>query len=167
MAKVMVSRGWEVVGVDLAPCGFQHERFTFIQADLNHLHFDKVFELIACVSALEHFGVPGRYGVETLDEEADIIAMATMHSMLAPGGKLILTVPVGLGGIMAPFHRVYDQCRVQDLMDGWIRLEKRYWCKRDGDDSTWVVTGWQQAFTTQAALEPAHYYAIGGFLLTR
>ncbi len=167
MAKVMVSRGWEVVGVDLMPCLWQHEHFTFIQANLNHLHFDKLFDLVTCVSSLEHFGVPGRYGVEVLDEEADIIAMAMMLFMLSPGGKLILTLPVGRGGMMAPFHRVYDIGRLNELREGWTRLEKKFWVKRHGDDSTWIETGWQEAEGTQATLEPAHYYAIAGFVLGR
>lgn len=166
MAKLMVSRGWEVIGVDLAPCGFQHERFTFIQANLNHLHFGKSFDLITAVSSIEHFGVPGRYGVEMLDEEADIIAMATLHAMLAPNGYLILTLPVGQGGLMAPFHRVYGSERLDALQEGWLRPEKRFWAKRNGDDSTWVEVGWQEAKATQATLVPAHYYALAGFVLT-
>jgi SAM-dependent methyltransferase len=167
MAKHMVKMGWQVIGVDLLGCDWQHERFTFIPADFNHLSWDRPFDLAVAVSALEHFGVPGRYGVKAAEDEADLVAAACVNACLKPGGLFILTVPVGLGGIMAPFHRVYDQCRVQDLMDGWNRVEKRYWAKQNGDDSRWAEVPWQEAFTTQATLEPTHYYALAGFVLEK
>jgi SAM-dependent methyltransferase len=83
---------------------------TYVTADLRELPFaDGSFEAIACVSTLDHIGMDNSaYGsTEPRSEDPDrevALAVAELHRVLRPGGRLLLTVPYG---------------RPQDL--GWCR----------------------------------------------
>jgi SAM-dependent methyltransferase len=82
----------------------------YVTADLRELPFsDGSFEAIACVSTLDHVGMDNsEYGsTEPRSEDPDRevgLALAELHRVLRPGGRLLVTVPYG---------------RPQDL--GWCR----------------------------------------------
>ncbi len=54
---------------------------------------DNTYDIITCLHALEHFGL-GRYGDE-LDYYGDQKGLKEFYRVLKPGGKLILSVPLG------------------------------------------------------------------------
>jgi SAM-dependent methyltransferase len=160
---VAVQRGWTVTAVGLEPPQFQHERFRFVLADFNDFETDECYDWILNISTIEHFGVAGRYGVEQADGTADLRGMEKARSLLAPGGRMLLTVPMGRDGVMGWHHRVYGRQRLPMLLQGWRTLTDRYYAKFGGLDE-FQPCNLEQALAAEPALDPS-YYALGLFVL--
>lgn len=83
----------------------------------NMIHADGSFDAVTCVSVLEHVGL-GWYGDPVGDGQKPKRIIAEMARVLAPGGWLLLTVPIDL--VMTkdgkPFAR---EIEVFEL-NGWI-----------------------------------------------
>jgi len=158
-------KGWDVKAVDIN-VDRQIPGITWYHAALAKMAFDpEQFRLILNISSLEHFGIPGRYGITRFQEDVDIQAMELMCNWLSPAGRMILTLPVGPDTIFAPHHRIYGR-RLDRLLEGYNTIDARFWNKQDGIDLFRPCSA-GDAFTTVPTLEPHHYYAIGGFILER
>jgi len=76
---------------------------------------------ISCLHVLEHIGL-GRYG-EALDANGSVKAAQELQRVLAPGGRLLLSTPVGRQRVQFNAHRVFSPSSVvkmfgaMDLMD--------------------------------------------------
>jgi Methyltransferase domain len=100
------------------------------------------FEAAIAVSAVEHFGL-SHYGaqagsVERQDPKRreDLEALDTLRRVVAPGGLLVLTVPIGTPSV-DDFQRVYDARGVHELLEGWtVRELSAAWRH---DRLTWVT----------------------------
>ena len=105
----------ELVGVDLAEADVPG--MTGVQADVRDLPFDdRAFDLVLCVSTLEHVGADNSgYGLDAEDDGASrLTALRELRRVLAPSGRLLITVPCGEPGDYGWFH--------QDDVRGWTRL---------------------------------------------
>ena len=108
----------ELTGVDLAEADVPG--LTSVQADVRELPFENGgFDLVLCVSTLEHVGADNSgYGLEAEDDGASrLTALRELRRVLAPGGRLLITVPCGEPGDYGWFH--------QDDVRGWTRLFTR------------------------------------------
>ena len=75
------------------------------------------FDFAISFSSLEHDGM-GRYGDPT-DPNGDFHAVAEVRHVLKPGGTLLLGVPIGAGGIVFNFHRIYSKKRFDMVTAGF------------------------------------------------
>jgi SAM-dependent methyltransferase len=92
---------------------------TIEKADLLALPFgDGSVRSISCTHVVEHLGL-GRYG-DPVDPDADLKAMRELRRVLAPGGQLLLAVPVGQPVLRFNAHRIYSY---QNVVDGMGDLE--------------------------------------------
>lgn len=164
LAVHAIKQGWNVIAVDLVSCQFKHPKFTHIQQDFATVKFDRKFDLIINVSSIEHFGIPGRYGVTEFDAAADLRAMQKARDLMNPGAKMILTIPLGKDAVLIPFHRVYGREYLPRLFSGYTVTVQEYWNKR-GNSDNFVRCSQNDALDTKPTLKPAHYYALGCFLL--
>jgi SAM-dependent methyltransferase len=108
----------ELVGVDLASADVPG--LTAVEADVRDLPFENgEFDLVLCVSTLEHVGADNSgYGLEVeADAASRLTALRELRRVLAPSGRLLLTVPCGEPGDYGWFH--------QDDVRGWTRLFAR------------------------------------------
>ena len=109
----------ELHGVDLSRRRVPGMAVT--QADVRQMPFkDGTFDLILCVSTLEHIGRDNaHYQVEarTDVEEGDVAALAEMRRVLAPAGRVLITVPFGCLDIQT-WQKQYD-------LQAWETLLKR------------------------------------------
>lgn len=87
------------------------------------------FDLILCISTLEHIGWD-----ETPRDEGKIPrALAAMAAMLAPGGELLVTVPLGYNPILDRY-----------LDEGTLPFTELRFMKRVSADNRWVEAAWAE-----------------------
>ena len=154
--------GHEVVGVDLNPMSYNVPGFAFRQGDFNRMEWGgERFDVIVFCSSVEHFGLEDRFGA-TATPDADLEAMARAAALVVPGGKVLLTVPVGVDAVVSPWHRIYGPERLPRLLQGHTVVEEEFWWKPD-------LKVWGPATRAQALSFPGHQaiYALGLFVLAR
>lgn len=104
----------EIDLLDIRPMRLAAPGISFRQADL--MRPDSVpvacTDSLSCLHALEHFGL-GRYG-DTLDPDGHLIGFRSMAKMLAPGGTLYLSSPMGRARVAFNSHRVLDPLQLLD-----------------------------------------------------
>lgn len=87
------------------------------------------FDLILCLSTLEHVGWD-----ETPRDETKIPrALAAMTAMLAPGGELLVTMPLG-------YNEVVDRLLEADA----LAFTERRFLRRVSADNRWIEATWAE-----------------------
>ncbi|MDX1688508.1 MAG: class I SAM-dependent methyltransferase [Candidatus Promineifilaceae bacterium] len=122
LALQLASLGYDVVGVDLRPYDLAHPNLSFFQGNLLELDTaaEGSFDLVTAVSVIEHVGL-GAYGEESSETERARV-IAKLVDLLRPGGKLIVTLPVGRPDV-DDFERSFHPDEALDLFDH-SRLER-------------------------------------------
>ncbi len=106
------------------------------QADLMALPFaDGSIASLSCLHVIEHLGL-GRYG-DPIDAGSDRRAFAELRRVLAPGGNLLVAVPVGPPRVRYNAHRVYSVELVLAELEG-LELREFALVLEDGSG---LVTG--------------------------
>jgi len=97
----------DVTVVDIRPLSSHIAGLTFLQDDASELRnlLDDSVASISTLHAAEHFGL-GRY-TDPVDPTACFRFMAALQRVLAPGGRLYFSVPVGRERVEFNAHRVF------------------------------------------------------------
>ena len=162
MALCAAQRGHEIVSLDRLPADpdYAHERIEFVQADILDRPLEgRRFDQIINCSSVEHVGLAGRYGSFEAPD-GDLEAMEILRSLLVPGGRTILTVPVGRDMVCVPAHRIYGRTRLPRLLTSYRKVEEQYWRKDAGQG--WVQTDPETALETQGS---ESFYSLGLFVV--
>jgi len=165
LSMIAALKGNDVTAVDMGPCNwlYKHDKIEYIQGDLVKMDFAKEsFDLIINCSVIEHVGLAGRYGYDEDTGDGDLECMEYIKSITKPGGKMLLTLPVGQDAVFAPMHRVYGNERLPKLLAGWDVDSEEYWTKSSGNK--WVETDKEKAL--KAAVEEK-LYGIGLIVLKK
>lgn len=86
--------------VDIRPLSLPLESLQFKQGSVLELPFeDNSIDSLSCLCVVEHIGL-GRYG-DPLDPDGSEKSIAELSRVLAPGGCLYLSVPVGNQSLVA------------------------------------------------------------------
>ncbi|HWR14698.1 MAG TPA: DUF268 domain-containing protein [Terriglobales bacterium] len=158
----MLARGYDVTAVDFdARIAREISGFTFIRGDFNQVGLVPGFDVVVACSAIEHFGLSGRYRSDE-DTNADLRAMKKVRSLLSKDGIVFLTIPIGLDAIHAPWHRVYGSERLPMLLEGLVIVRSRFLLKNP--HGPWYETTLHNAFNHPVMLQR---YALGEFVLSR
>ena len=166
MGLIAARKGFNTIALDLEPVRwfYKHPRFKFIQGDILKLQFPpSYFDLIINCSAIEHVGLAGRYGVTKDRPDGDIEAMKILKIILKPGGKMLLTIPVGQDNVFKPLHRVYGKERLPRLLEGWEILKEEYWIK--DEEGYWICVDKETALGREI-VHPS-LYGLGLFVLQK
>jgi SAM-dependent methyltransferase len=164
LALAAALAGHEIVAVDLEPSAFdfEHPAIEYRRGDFNEMDIEpRSFDQVLNCSTIEHVGLPGRYD-SPAEADGDLRAMAKLAELLLPGGNMILTLPVGIDGVFAPYHRVYGAERLPRLLEPFAVQEESWWTKLDG--RRWESVARETALATQGS---SSFYALGLFVLTR
>jgi SAM-dependent methyltransferase len=158
LALAAALAGHDVVAVDLEPCpfDFHEESITYRQGDFNEMDFEpQSFDQVINCSTIEHVGLSGRYGSAS-DRDGDVRAMERLAELLRPNGDMVVTLPVGLDDVFAPYHRVYGANRLARLLEPFVVEDQDWWAKLDG--RRWEQVSRGVALETRGSRS---YYALG------
>jgi hypothetical protein len=107
---------------DYRPAPVRLDNFSSARADLSRLDFpDGSIPSLSSMHVIEHIGL-GRYG-DPLDADGDLKAIRELVRVLAPGGNLLVAVPVGRPRIQFNAHRIYDFAAFRDYFAGLDLVE--------------------------------------------
>jgi hypothetical protein len=113
-----------VIFCDIRKSGLPFRDIKEESADLTSLppSWTGTLQSISCMHVLEHVGL-GRYG-DTLDASGDRKSAAELARVLAPGGQLLMVVPLeNPPRVCFNAHRLYSYSQVMDLFPDLSLLE--------------------------------------------
>ena len=122
----------ELEAVDIRPLARPPAGLRFVQADASRMaeFADGSIASLSSLHAAEHFGL-GRYG-DAIEPEGHIAFMRALQRVLAPGGRLYFSVPVGRAQkIEFNAHRVLRTATVLAAFDQ-LRLVSFALVRSDG-----------------------------------
>jgi hypothetical protein len=97
--------------VDIRPVSLSLARFTCVSGDLLSLPFKtRSIQSLSCLHVAEHVGL-GRYG-DKLNPKGTFEACRELARVLAPGGNLYFSLPVGKSGLYFNAHRVHNATQI-------------------------------------------------------
>jgi len=141
----LASNGFSVTGLDFRPYPLEHPNFRFIQGDLEDIPLaSESFDGATLLSTIEHVGL-GWYGDPQGASKRDA-AMAEIHRVLKPGGRLLLTVPFG-NAAMTPLHHIFDPQELRRLVRRFRILSLEYGIKLD--KKTWLMPATEEQAAAQ------------------
>jgi SAM-dependent methyltransferase len=123
----------EVVFVDIRPLLAKIPNFSCISADILTLPFaDKSIKSLSCLHVVEHIGL-GRYG-DKLNPAGTRQACSELNRVIAPGGSLLISLPIGKPRVQFNAHRIHDPHRVLEYLPD---LELQEFSLVDDDGKFW------------------------------
>ena len=115
----------EINCLNLSAKKFRHEQIKFKRGDIRQTDYpDNSFDVVTCISTLEHIGVGGRY-LSDHDPEGDAKAMREIKRILKPGGQLLATVPYGARDVL-PINKLYNKAKIADLFSGFEIISQEF-----------------------------------------
>ena len=145
----------QVTFVDIRPLQVDIEGLTSIAGSVLEMPFDdRSLPSLSCLHVAEHVGL-GRYG-DPLDPDGTLKAAAELQRVLAPGGQLLFSVPVGRPRTCFNAHRIHAP---EDVVGMFQELELAEFAGVDDDG----------AFRRDREMHELanHHYACGLFRFTR
>lgn len=107
----MVSAVVDVTFVDIRPLRVNLDRYKFEQGSILDMPFEGgSVESLSCLHVAEHIGL-GRYG-DPLDPEGTKKASRELVRVLAPGGQLLLSIPIGRPRVEFNAHRIHSSAEI-------------------------------------------------------
>jgi SAM-dependent methyltransferase len=102
----MLSGLMHVTAIDIRPFNVHLEGLNFKKGDILHLPYeDETVNSLSCLHTIEHIGL-GRYG-DKLDPDGSVKAIKELQRVLAQGGDLYVSIPIGRPRINFNCHRVF------------------------------------------------------------
>ncbi|QEC51989.1 uncharacterized protein DUF268 [Anseongella ginsenosidimutans] len=144
---------------DYRPARLELDDLRSLPADLLALPFESnSVRSLSCMHTLEHIGL-GRYG-DQMDYDGDIKAAAELERVLAPGGHLLMVVPVGHESrIFFNAHRIYTKQQALGLFPG-LTLKEFALIPEDEEDGGLVTDPGETLLSKQV-------YGCGCFYFTK
>ena len=108
--------------VDIRPPKTKLSNFRGVAGNLLQLPFpaESIYSL-SCLHVIEHIGM-GRYG-DAIDPDGTIHAAHEIYKVMAPGGNLYLSVPIGRPRICYNAHRIHSVNQIIDLFEGYDLID--------------------------------------------
>jgi hypothetical protein len=133
LALALASRGHAVHVVDPRGYPLAHPDLTVSACPLHELELAEPVDAAVALSAVEHFGL-GHYAGSATSDDRD--ALARLRTLVRPGGRLVLTVPVAAQARVDCFERVYDAAGLDALLEEWEIVDRSAAWRVDR--TTWV-----------------------------
>jgi len=106
----------DVVFIDIRPLEARLDRLTSMAGSVVNLPFpDRSVASLSCLHVAEHVGL-GRYG-DPLDPSGTRKAAKELQRVLAPGGQLLFSGPVGRPRVCFNAHRIHGPREIVGMFD--------------------------------------------------
>ena len=106
----------QVTTIDYNRLSYKHPRLEQVPA-AGFWAAPGTFDVVLSASSLDHDGL-GRYG-DPVSPDGDLLTMDALGGVLADGGVLLLSVPVGPDALAWNLMRVYGKVRLPLLLGGY------------------------------------------------
>jgi hypothetical protein len=111
-----------VISYDIRPPNFHLPRLKFQQGSVLALPaINNSIHSLSCLHVAEHIGL-GRYG-DSLDPDGTVKALRELMRVLASGGQLLLSIPVGKERVCFNAERVWHPERPMEVLNELRLLE--------------------------------------------
>ena len=114
----LIAAGVNVTMLDIRPLDVDIKGLSFVQTDATKLDGipDGGIKYLSSLHAIEHFGL-GRYG-DRIDPNGWKDALEAMSHKLSEGGKLYLSVPIGINERLCfNAHRIFSPYTIGEALD--------------------------------------------------
>ena len=153
VAHLLVSR--EVSVIDIRKLESNVPGLRFHQGDITGLNFPSgSIRSLSCLHAMEHVGL-GRYG-DKVDPKGCFQGMKELARVLAPGGRLYFSVPIGRQRTEFNAHRIFDP---KTILDCFSSLRLLHFAAIDDRDELIDPANWEDYRTAN--------HACGLFVFTK
>lgn len=126
----MLSGAIPVTFIDIRPAQIELPRFDSRAGSLLEMPYpDKSVTSLSCLHVIEHIGL-GRYG-DPIDPGGPAKGFAELERILAPGGRLYLSVPSGRPRVQFNGQWVFSVHQIIDALPG-LRLREMAWVDGHG-----------------------------------
>lgn len=150
--------------LDIRPLPVNIPKLNFIQADatlLSEIEDESIYSL-SSLHAVEHFGL-GRYG-DKIEPGACFTAMKAMQRVMANGGYLYFSVPIGTeNATIFNAHRMFTPKTILDIFDHMELLEFSY----IHDYKITTITGVDAKASIYGSKLQIHDYDCGIFIFRK
>jgi SAM-dependent methyltransferase len=122
VAHVAVFREIEII--DIRPLKTSVKNIKVAQADLSAALPESMracCDSLSCLHAIEHFGL-GRYG-DPVKFDGYLDGLKNLHAILAPGGKLYFSVPMGPQRVEFNAHRAFSARYLWELLSPFYSID--------------------------------------------
>jgi len=104
----------KVTFIDIRPLDISVDNLLFKQGSITSLPLKSdSIETLSCLHVIEHIGL-GRYG-DPVDPNGHILAADELCRVLAPGGTLLLSTPVGEQRLCFDGHRIFNPVTIVSM----------------------------------------------------
>lgn len=111
-----------VTFVDIRPLQADLENLECIAGSLLDLPYeDQSLHSVSCLHVIEHVGL-GRYG-DPLDPQGSRSSLVELQRVVAPGGQLLVSTPVGRPRTCWNAHRIHNPADIVSMLDELELLE--------------------------------------------
>ena len=112
----------KVTFIDIRPLLADLDNYKSIQGSILEMKYENAcVNSISCLHVAEHIGL-GRYG-DPLDPEGTKKACTELKRVLAKGGNLYFSLPVGKPRLCFNSHRIHSPLRILEYFDGLKLVE--------------------------------------------
>ena len=109
---------------DIRPLTTSTENIKFIQCDIMDTSIPSrvgIYDSVSCLHSIEHFGL-GRYG-DPIMVDGHEIALKNLGKLVATGGTLYVSVPIGDQRVEFNGHRVFQTDTISNFLADEFALE--------------------------------------------
>ena len=118
----MLSAVVETTFIDIRPLAVDLDNFRSREGSILDMPYpDGSVDSLSCLHAIEHIGL-GRYG-DPIDPAGTLKAAKELARVVAPGGNLYLSLPIGKPRVCFNAHRVHSIAEVLEMFDGLELVE--------------------------------------------
>jgi len=121
-----ISPFYPVIALDIRPIAAGLPHLQALAGSISGLPFrDNSLEFVMSLCVVEHIGL-GRYG-DTPDPLGPEKALAELCRVVCPGGRMVLSVPVGPPCLAFNAHRIFSRQELLGLVPGF-QVEEEIFC---------------------------------------